>query len=175
MKVLEKVGIALARWHLREVGERPFHLLQALRSVRRILVGLPPGDISREELRMLTDSLSTKHVTLLCVERPPVPGVRWEVWTLTSQDWTLWRLPKKKLLQRLRTSGYDLAVDLHLPFFLPSAYLCGASGASLRVSVDPEAPFPLFNVRYSTKATSLRERCLALVDFFQSLREGSVL
>jgi len=162
----------LARWRLRKLGEQSIHLSQALRSVRRVLIALPSGEIAREELRLLTDPFSPEQVTLLYVERPPVPGIRWEAWTVTSRDWTLWRLPKKELLQRLRASGCDLAVDLHLPFFLPSAYLCGASGASLRVSVDPEAPFPLFNVRYIGRADSLRKRCLALARFFEVITES---
>jgi len=166
VSIAEKLGIAVAKWRLRKVGQESFNLHEVLSSVCRVLIVLPPGDLTVEELDLLVSPLSPEGVTLLCVGRPSIPVDGWEVMELSHEDLTLLRLPKKEVLKEF--GGYDLAVDLHLPYFLPSAYICGASGASLRVSTDPEAPFPFFNLRYSTRAVSLGGRCRSLGKLFSS-------
>ena len=170
MNIFEKLGTAFARWRLRKVGRESFDLHEVVSSVRRVLVVLPPGDLTVEELDLLVSPLSPEGVTLLCVGRPSIAVDGWEVRELSHEDLTLLRLPKKEALKEF--GGYDLAVDLHLPYFLPSAYICGTSGASLRVSTDPEAPFPFFNLRYSTGAESLGDRCRSLGKLFMSLAWG---
>lgn len=167
MSLAEKLGSFLAKRRLRKLRQESFDLREVLSSVRKVLVVLPPGDLTVEELNLLVSPLSPEEVTLLCVGRPPVAVDGWEVSELSEEDLTFLRLPKKETMKEF--GGYDLAVDLHLPYFLPSAYICGSSGASLRVSTDPEAPFPLFNLLYSTGAGSLGGRCRSLGELFSSL------
>ena len=71
---------------------------------------------------------------------------------LSDSDRTLFYLPRTAVVQRITRKPYDLAVDLNLDFLLPSAYICKASNARVRVGLAKRRADVFFNFQIQTAA-----------------------
>ena len=55
-------------------------------------------------------------------------------------------LPRKELHDRLLARAADVTIDLNLDFLLPSAYICRATGAGIRIGFSRRFAEPYYNL-----------------------------
>ena len=65
--------------------------------------------------------------------------------SLSEKDFNSFSLPSRDLINRVRWMGFDVAIDLHRSFHLPTAYLGYRSGAKLRIGLSHREVSPFFN------------------------------
>jgi hypothetical protein len=70
--------------------------------------------------------------------------------TYTREEISSFFTPRSSLLRKLRTGTFDIAFDLNREFSLPSAFLCRASSAPLRVSFLKENADRFYNFQVRT-------------------------
>ncbi len=83
------------------------------------------------------------------VSTPPLKTL-----TYSADDINTWFVPRRELLQRITANTYDVALDLNIGFSLPSAFLCKASKAPLRVSFAKYEGDQFYNLQFQSKETS---------------------
>lgn len=71
--------------------------------------------------------------------------------TYSARDINTWFVPRRELLQRIETNTFDVALDLNIGFSLPSAFLCKASNAPLRVSFAKQDGDQFYNFQVRTR------------------------
>jgi len=74
--------------------------------------------------------------------------------TYSANDINAWFVPRRKLLQRITTNTFDVALDLNIGLSLPSAFLCKASNAPLRVSFAKRRGDQFYNFQFQSKGTA---------------------
>lgn len=134
------LGDRLARFAFRTAREDVIAFTDAVRSARTVLVIMPldPGMTPPAEpvLDYLQHTFPEAGITLITHEadlgltrRLP----RSTVVRMLPADTTLFYLPRREFIERALGKPVDLAIDLNLDFLLPSAYICRASKARVRV------------------------------------------
>ncbi|MBI4429701.1 MAG: hypothetical protein HY562_11350 [Ignavibacteriales bacterium] len=74
--------------------------------------------------------------------------------TFSPRDINTWYVPSGDLLRKLKRSTFDVAFDLNVNFALPSAFLCKASNAPLRVGFAKTHGDQFYNFQIQTRARS---------------------
>jgi hypothetical protein len=138
---------------------------------RRALVILPESSLDGESVstlfRYLLRKFSSEGMTVLIrddqlfalASTPPLKTL-----TYSKHDINVWFVPRRHLLQRIDTNMFDVAFDLNIGFSLPSAFLCKASNAQLRVSFAKQEGDRFYNFQVRTKgATSNTQKYRSLL------------
>jgi hypothetical protein len=128
---------------------------------RKALVIFPESTIDNEStstlLRYLLRKFSSDGMMVLIRDdqlfamssAPPMKTLTYSV-----HDINRWFVPNRELLKRMKTTTFDIALDLNVNFSLPSAFLCKASNAPLRVSFAKQDGDQFYNFQVQTKKTS---------------------
>jgi hypothetical protein len=165
-----RVGLAYARFHYRTSEEQILRWTGAISSSRKALLFLPEQSNDAAALRSAAAYFMRRYSAgnLLIVARVDVASQlildrHAQVQTFAPTDLTYWFLPRRELTRILKKSTFDIAIDLNVGVALPSAFLCRASNARVRVGfVKPHADtFYNFQVQphrvtsFGTAATTL--------------------
>lgn len=159
------LGLRLSRFRLRHAQDTVISFTETITNAKRALVILPIGhpnvgpaegvlDVLRrrfgeENITAVADH-ATQDVTRL------VP--RSTVITLLARDVSMFYLPRRNLLERVRRKQYDIAIDLNLDFLLPSAYICRESHARVRIGFAGRRADLFYNFQVQTDLTAGRPR-----------------
>jgi len=160
-----KAGTWYARMHFRSAKDPIMHFNNILSSARHALVLLPETAGDGEVVMRVIEELRQKFLAgSFTVVSPPGSGVKF----IAGQGSTLVRysmddlgllfVPRSELLRKVKKSTFDVAIDLNLGFSLPSAFLCRASQAPVRVSFTKPHADEFYNFQVqATPALSLHQ------------------
>jgi hypothetical protein len=159
------IGLSYSRLHFRHNHDRTMNFTDVLTRSRRALVILPESVLDGESLstlfRYLLRKFSPECMEILIrndhlfslASTPPLKTL-----TYSDEDINTWLVPRKKLLQRIESHSYDVALDLNIGLSLPSAFLCKASKAPLRVSFAKRKGDQFYNFQVRTKENNSASR-----------------
>jgi ADP-heptose:LPS heptosyltransferase len=158
------LGDRLARFAFRSTQDAVIAFTDSVTSARSVLVIMPldqgitpPG---QPVLEYLERTYAQENVTLITHEadlaltrRLP----RSTVIRMTASDITPVLLVRKEFLERVMVKPFDLALDLNLDFLLPSAYICKASKARVRVGFVRERSEGYYNFTVNANPSLRRD------------------
>jgi ADP-heptose:LPS heptosyltransferase len=157
--IRRRVGIKCSRRHFRHTRERVINFTDALSRSHRALVIFPDSLIDRESAHTIMQHLlrkfNSEKITVLIrddqlfamASTPPIKTL-----TYSHEDVNTWFLPRRRLLEKMETSTFDVALDLNVELSLPSAFLCRASDAPLRISFAKEEGDQFYNFQVNAKS-----------------------
>jgi len=134
------LGLQIARFRLRNAPHEVVAFTAALGCAERALLIMPLGNGEFLPTVMVIDMLRRKYgernLTVVTDGRgsevnralPHSTFIR-----LLNTDLNALFLPHTNVLHQIRQSSYDVAIDLNLDLVLPSAYICRASSAIVRI------------------------------------------
>jgi ADP-heptose:LPS heptosyltransferase len=135
-------GLQVSRFRFRKSREKVISFTRSFSDARDVLVVMP---LDRRQLLntvfvidLLRKKFREENVTFITHENNQelmrmMP--RSQFISLLASETTLFYLPRNEVLRRVQRKSYDLAIDLNLDFLLPSAYICKASGARVRIGL----------------------------------------
>lgn len=147
------LGLQVARFRFRKAQEPIIAFTNALSSAHHALLIMPLNRAQRfpavSVMEMLTKRFAEENITIITAEDdyqtarllPHSPQVR-----LLVNEFNLFYLPHHDLIERIGTHQYDIAIDLNLDFVLPSAYICKASKARVRVGFTRKHSEKFYNL-----------------------------
>ena len=150
-------GLQVARFRFRRSREKVISFTRSVSNARDVLVIMP---LDRRQLLntvfvidLLRKRFREENVTFVTHEKNQelkkmMP--RSQFVTLLASEATLFYLPRREALRRVQRRSYDLALDLNLDFLLPSAYICKASGARVRIGFARKRADTFFNFQVRT-------------------------
>jgi ADP-heptose:LPS heptosyltransferase len=136
-------GLSIARFRFRKTHDEVISFVNAFSSVRTVLLVMPLDRAHRfpavSVLELLTRKFREDNITVVTDEQDLqtahlLPRSSHE--RILLSEVSLFSLPKKKLMARITAHTYDLAIDLNLDLVLPSAYICKASAARVRIGFN---------------------------------------
>ncbi len=154
------VGLGYARFHFRKNPDQIVQFNGVISSAQRALVILPESAQDAWAITSVLGALrrrfSFRGLAVIAREdvRSILPdGNGYDVITYDEDDVNAWFVPRGNLLQKVKRSTFDLAVDLNLGFWLPSAFLCRASRAAIRVGFTKRYADQFYNLQIQTSQT----------------------
>ncbi|MGH2569002.1 MAG: hypothetical protein ACRDGA_11745 [Bacteroidota bacterium] len=169
------IGLSYTRFRFRGKSEEALRWTGALSGARRALLLMPESPQDSAELAKVMEYCSERfapknlvlvgHVdraTQLRLDR----GV--EIIAVAPTDINTWFLPRSVLTRKVKKSTFDVAIDLNLDVALPSAYLCRASGARIRVGFKKRFADTFYNFQVQPHhATNFGAACNGLIECLQ--------
>lgn len=156
-----RTGLAYSRFHFRRQKDGATRFSSALSRSRRALVILPERPVAAQDLSEILSYLSRRFSAdaIVYVVREDLsttlpPEISKQVSTYAFEDLTSFFTPRATLLRRLKSSTFDVAFDLNRDFFLPSAFLCKASSAAIRVSFTKDHADAFYNLQVRTHGST---------------------
>jgi ADP-heptose:LPS heptosyltransferase len=120
----------------------PFNHLEVLPTIT--VLETMKKRIREENITVITDELGVEAVRML----PRSQFIR-----IVVSDLNSFYLPHGSIIQQVREKQYDLAIDLNLDLVLPSAYICKASNARVRVGFTRKRAEPFYNFQIQPDLT----------------------
>ncbi|MBI3005681.1 MAG: hypothetical protein HYY49_09750 [Ignavibacteriales bacterium] len=155
------VGISYSRFHFRKMKDPVVRFTEAVNRADQALVIFPETVTDSESLSGVIKYLARRFTSgnLLVVGRDDLLGglrmhEKISTVTFTPRDINAWYVPSGDLLRKLKRSTFDVAFDLNVNFALPSAFLCRASNAPLRVGFAKTHADQFYNFQIQTRARS---------------------
>ncbi len=158
------VGMLMARWEYRKSRDSVIAFNAALSAAHSALLIMP---LRRREflptvtvIELLKRRFRDENITVISDDHGRevmrmLP--RGHFVHIIDQEITPWFLPTNGLLQRIRERHYDVAIDLNLDFELPSAYICKASNARVRIGFMRNRSDLFFNFQIQPDLTKERK------------------
>ena len=150
-------GMQITRYRFRKSQDKIISFTRAFSDARDVLVVMPFDrsqllntvfviDLLRRTFREenLTFVVSEKNQEL----RRMMPES--QIIPVMNSGHTVLFLPHPDLLARVTKKSYDAAIDLNLDFLLPSAYICKASNARVRIGFARKGADLFFNFQVHT-------------------------
>ena len=147
-----RVGISYSRFHFRTSEQQAIRWTGAVSDAQHALLLLPESPQDSASLRSIVEFFqrqftpshllivgTVESATRLALDR------RAQLVTFAPSDMNAWFVPRGELTQKVKKSTFDVAVDLNLDLALPSAYLCRASGARIRVGFNKQHADTFYN------------------------------
>jgi len=156
-----RVGLSYSRLHFRNNQDRTMNFTNALTRSRRALVIFPESSPEGESVltlfRYFIRKFSSEGIMVLIRDDQlysiaSTPSLK--TLTYSADDINTWFVPRRELLQRITANTYDVALDLNIGLSLPSAFLCKASQAPLRVSFVKNEGDQFYNLQFQSKETT---------------------
>jgi len=152
------IGIWYARLRYRRTREPVIRFTDAVSHANRALVLLPeatadPSAVD-EVFHFLREKFRRNKVTLIARKelRSSFPDVRgFEMLSYATEELNAWYIPRSELLRKMKKSTFDVAFDLNIGFTLPSAFLCRASQAPVRISFTKPYADDFYNFQIQTQ------------------------
>lgn len=138
--IRQGIGIQYARFAFRKEREAVISFSSAIHNAHRAILIMPLRRQQFFPTIMVMDFLKSRFreedITLLCdgfgrEELKMLP--RSTFIRILEDEVNPFFVPGKSLIERLSRHPYDLAIDLNLDFLLPSAYICRATKAAVRI------------------------------------------
>jgi len=136
----EHIGIQLTRFQFRHRPDQVLEFTNALSKAKTALVVMPFDTLTTSStvnlLRTLRTKFKDKNLTLVLGEHNteiPLEMRHCDILHLYDHELNQIFLPRKTIINRIRRKRYDVAIDLNLDFILPTAYICKASEAKVRI------------------------------------------
>jgi ADP-heptose:LPS heptosyltransferase len=137
------LGLRLARWKLRKLGNEMIPFTSAVSSAKRALAIMPLGPHDSgptlSVVQLLKARFLPENITVIVGDTGGEVSrmlPRSKVVHLIRPQVDYFYLPRPDFLGSLDRKPYDLAIDLNLDFILPSAYICRVSGAAVRIGFN---------------------------------------
>lgn len=169
------LGVLLSRWHFRRTPNTVISFAGSLSTGGRALLILPLLPTAQSAARVV-DLLRAQYpgdrLTIVAEEHdadaavllPRSPIIRVSPGHI---DWLL--RPTREITQRIAAGTYDLAIDLNLDSLLPSAYICKATNARVRIGFAREGADLFYNFQMqpdSAREGALYDRLAACLKMF---------
>lgn len=154
------IGLLATRFLFRNSRETVISFTEAISGARQALLIMPFNHreflptirvietikkmIREEHITVITDELGMEAVRML----PRSQFIR-----VVQTDLNAVYLPHASIIHRVREKQYDLAVDLNLDLVLPSAYICRASDARVRVGFVRKQAEGFYNLQVKPDLT----------------------
>lgn len=139
-----------------------------------LILPLTPSTLSPAPvIDLLRKNFPDNRITIVTDEHDSAIGAllpHSEIVRLGTANTSRFFLPAPDITRAVKARRYDVAIDLNLDFLLPSAYICKASNARVRLGfarIGAEVFFNFVMQPDSTRgATQLYERLAAVVQMF---------
>jgi ADP-heptose:LPS heptosyltransferase len=152
-----------ARFHFRRSREEVLSFVDTLASASRILLVMPldgsPLYPVAPVLTMLRAHKSDEQITVVVASHSTEAFAaldRSPIIRILPEEISLFFLPRRDVLSRIRRSAADLAIDLNLDFHLPSGYICRESNARIRVGFSGRHSDLFYNFQVQTSRVESR-------------------
>jgi ADP-heptose:LPS heptosyltransferase len=156
-----KVGLAYTKFHFRKAKDQILRFTDIVNRADKALVIFPESTTDAESLEGVLKYLVRRFTSsnLIVVARKeflPVLRENERITTIaySEDDINAWFVPRGDLLRKLKRSTFDAAFDLNVNLALPSAFLCRASNAPLRVGFAKSSADQFYNFQIQTRARS---------------------
>lgn len=158
-------GLLIARFRFRKSTDEVRSFVNAFSSAHTVLLIMPLDRAGRfpavTVLELLTRKFREDNITVVTDEQDLqtarlLPHSSHE--RILMNEVSLFSLPKKRLMKRITNHSYDLAIDLNLDLVLPSAYICKASGARVRIGFQRKRAERFFNFLVQINPTLDRKK-----------------
>ena len=132
-----------------------FSLNQQLRESQSVLICMP-ADVDRfamakDLLATFVDILQGKNVFVLLpfleAEGYLSSSARYEVISAQKKDLTMFSLPRKSFIQKMKQHRFDISLDLDLEDGFFNGYICLKCKVPLRIGSFKKNVFPLYNIQ----------------------------
>lgn len=152
-----RVGLWYAQLRFGRRRDPIMRFTAALSRAQRALVCLPESSTESNGVEEVFEYLNRKfypeNVLIIVPKRfrSSLPNhLEFKVLTYGEEDVNRWFIPRPELLQIVKKSTFDVALDLNRQFALTSAYLCRESQAPLRVSFTKMHADHFYNFQVKT-------------------------
>ena len=131
-----------------------FSFAEKMNRAENVLICLPTEiesfDSAKDHLTIFADIFQNKKIFVFL----PLVGAEsfisqlqgYETIFLQKEDLGIFSLPRKKFVQRIKSYGFEIALDLDLKDGFINSYLCLKSGALVRIGLKGKAGFPFYNL-----------------------------
>jgi ADP-heptose:LPS heptosyltransferase len=160
----KSIGIQQARFHFRKSREKVISFTTSFSAAHNALLVLPLNHLELPAtltvIDMLKKQFHEENITVVAADGDQAARRRLShsrFIPLTLSETTFFYLPRKEVLDSVRRKQYDLAIDLNLDLVLPSAYICKASNARVRIGFVRKRADRFFNFQVQTDHTQGRE------------------
>ena len=155
------VGLKYARFHFRKQHDPVVRFTEAVERARKALVILPETLTDSESMHSVLKYLSHRFGSgsMLILSREDFStslkgGFGGKTVTYSPEEINRWYIPRKELLRKLKSSTFDIALDLNVNLALPSAFMCRESKAPLRVGFAKPGSDHFYNFVVQTRMTT---------------------
>jgi hypothetical protein len=156
-----RIGLQYARFHFRKLHDPVVRFTESVERARKALVILPETVTDSESLQSVLKYLGRRFGTgsILVVSREDLSsslksGFGGKTVTYAPEDINRWFIPRGELLRKLKSSTFDIALDLNVNLALPSAFMCRESNAPLRVGFGKPNGDHFYNFVVQTRVTT---------------------
>jgi len=165
----------MARWHFRRMHNTVISFTDLISTGTHALLILPLTPTAQSPapvIDLVRSHFSGDRVTIVAAEHDAGAAVLIprSVLLRVSPDTTGWLfLPSRDIRRRVAESTYDVAIDLNLDSLLPSAYICRASNARIRIGFARNGAEHFYNFQMQPDAArsgALYDRLAACLKMF---------
>ncbi len=175
--IRKRIGMSYTRFHFRRKREAPMQFTDILSRSRRALVIFPETVLDSESSQTLPRYFLRKFApgSVLFVIRQDLlssiaAGPTAKIAIYSESDVNTWFIPRDTLLRKVKTSTFDVVVDLNLELALPSAFVCRETDAPLRIGFAKESGDAFYNFqvqpRYGSSAMNACRLLMKCLDMF---------
>lgn len=171
------IGVRAAQFHFRKLRDSVVSFTSAVSGARQVLIIMPLGPGEFLPTVMVIDMLKRRfreeNLTIVTGDRGlevmrMLP--RTQFIHLLKHEVSYFFLPRADVIERLRKRQYDLAIDLNLDLVLPSAYICRASAARVRIGFNRKHADAFYNFQIQPDPTLSKrliyDRLVQCLDMF---------
>lgn len=164
----QSAGLLAARYRFRKAQDEVISFSQIVSSAGNALCILPLDTESVHPIAPVVDLLKTRfgseNITIVSTGHSAdiirsLP--RGQFIHIVPGEIGAFYLPRRELIQRIKSRSHELAVDLNLDFLLPSGYICKASGARVRIGFARERADTFYNFQIRTDPALARKEIYA--------------
>jgi ADP-heptose:LPS heptosyltransferase len=155
------LGLLYARFHFRKHPDPVFRFTEAVGRSRQALVILPESLTDMESLQAVMKYLNKRFGSgslqvLVRDEFASSVRANFNAKTITyhPKEVNRWFIPRGELLRKMKSSTFDIALDLNVSMALPSAFICRESNAPLRVGFAKPHGDHFYNFQVQTRMTT---------------------
>lgn len=169
-----RIGLSYSRFHFRSSSEQVIRWTSAVSTARRALVLLPESSQDAAAVRKVVEYFLKRFspgnvvvvgrvdmTTQLAFDRHV------QLLTFAPTDLNTWFLPRGELTRKVKKSTFDVAIDLNLEVALPSAYLCRASDARIRVGFKGPYADTFYNFQVQSRHNNFGAAYTSLIECLQ--------
>jgi len=156
-----RVGLAYARFHFRKQRDPVVRFTESVERARKALVLFPETITDSESIQSVLKYLGRRFGSgsVMVVAREDLAtslrtGFNGKTITYTPREINGWHIPRGELLRKMKSTTFDIALDLNVNLALPSAFICRESNAPLRVGFAKPEGDHFYNFVVQTRMTT---------------------
>jgi hypothetical protein len=155
------IGLKYARFHFRRRPEPVVRFTEAVGRSHKALVLFPEAATDSESMHAVMKYLNRRFGagSVMVVAREDLAhtlrtNFSGKTVTYAPQEINSWFVPRGELLRKMKSSTFDIALDLNVNLALPSAFICRESNAPLRVGFAKPNGDHFYNFVVQTRMTT---------------------